>query len=70
MPFLYTAWHQSVYIPLSVGLRSQDVAIKILRNVQDDSQQYQEFLQVGGLVINNHDLPNTQYSYHAVHSVA
>lgn len=24
----------------------QDVAIKILRNVQDDSQQYQEFLQV------------------------
>lgn len=23
----------------------QDVAIKILRNVQDDSQQYQEFLQ-------------------------
>lgn len=24
----------------------QDVAIKILRNVQDDSQQYAEFLQV------------------------
>jgi len=25
----------------------QDVAIKILRNVQDDTQQYQEFLQAG-----------------------
>lgn len=25
----------------------QDVAIKILRNVQTDTQQYQEFLQVG-----------------------
>lgn len=25
----------------------QDVAIKILRDVQDDPQQYQEFLQVG-----------------------
>lgn len=25
----------------------QEVAIKILRNVQDDSQQYAEFLQVG-----------------------
>jgi len=26
----------------------QDVAIKILRNVHEDSQQFQEFLQVGG----------------------
>ncbi len=27
----------------------QEVAIKILRNVHDDSQQYQEFLQVRAL---------------------
>lgn len=29
----------------------QDVAIKILRNVQDDSQQYAEFLQVPPLCL-------------------
>ena len=34
----------------------QDVAIKILRNVQDDSQQYQEFLQVGVMSVGNHVL--------------
>ena len=42
-----------VHPSLSIWVCLQDVAIKILRNVQDDSQQYQEFLQVGGMSINN-----------------
>ena len=28
----------------------QDVAIKVLKNVQDDSQQYREFLQVSSRI--------------------